>query len=310
MAKKETETAEKTEKKPAAKKPATTTKTAAKTTAKTKKTAEKDAVEETKSAPVATSVKNTAPASEDASELSVEQKLANLYKLQSMLSEIDKIRTLRGELPLEVQDLEDEVAGLQTRIQNFQLDSKDIDNAIGQQRYKITEANTLIAKYKEQLDNVRNNREFDNLSKEIVYQGLEVELAEKKIGEYTAELKKIAEEIEKSKATLLIRQDDLKTKKEELNEIVSETKIQEEQLREKAKSLETTIEPRLLTAFKRIRKSARNGLAVVYIQRGACGGCFNKIPPQRQLDIKLRKKTIVCEHCGRILIDPQLAGVE
>jgi predicted nucleic acid-binding Zn-ribbon protein len=308
MAKKETETAEKTEKKPAAKKTATTTKTAAKTTAKTKKTAEKDAVEETKAAPVKASVKEKA--AENSSELSVEQKLANLYKLQSMLSEIDKIRTLRGELPLEVQDLEDEVAGLQTRIQNFQLDSKDIDTAIGQQRIKITDANALITKYKEQLDNVRNNREFDNLSKEIVYQGLEVELAEKKIGEYTAESKRIAEDIVKCKAILTERQSDLKAKKEELNEIVSETKIQEEQLREKAKKLETTIEPRLLTAFKRIRKSARNGLAVVYIQRGACGGCFNKIPPQRQLDIKLRKKTIVCEHCGRILIDPQLAGVE
>jgi predicted nucleic acid-binding Zn-ribbon protein len=245
-----------------------------------------------------------------ADDLSVEQRLTNLYKLQTMLSEIDKIKTLRGELPLEVQDLEDEVAGLQTRIQNFQLDTKDIDTSIGQQRIKITDSNALVAKYKEQLDNVRNNREFDNLSKEIEFQGLEVELAEKHIREFTAASKAISEEIVKSKALLAERQVDLKSKKEELNEIVSETKIQEEQLREKAKQLETTIEPRLLAAFKRIRKSARNGLAVVYIQRDACGGCFNKIPPQRQLDIKLRKKTIVCEHCGRIMIDPQLAGVE
>jgi len=244
------------------------------------------------------------------SDVSVEQRLINLYNLQTMLTEIDKIKTLRGELPLEVQDLEDEVAGLQTRIQNFQLDSKDIDTATGQQRIKITDSNTLINKYKEQLDNVRNNREFDNLSKEIEFQGLEVELAEKRIREFTAESKAINEEIIKSKALLEERQADLKSKKEELDEIVSETKIQEEQLREKAKQLETTIEPRLLAAFKRIRKSARNGLAVVYIQRDACGGCFNKIPPQRQLDIKLRKKTIVCEHCGRIIIDPQLAGVE
>jgi predicted nucleic acid-binding Zn-ribbon protein len=242
-------------------------------------------------------------------DLSVEQKLSNLYKLQSMLTEIDKIKTLRGELPLEVQDLEDEVAGLQTRIQNFQLDSKDIDTAIGQQRIKITDSTALINKYKEQLDNVRNNREFDNLSKEIEYQGLEVELAEKRIKEFTVESKIVNDEITKSKTNLSERQSDLKSKKEELNEIVSETKIQEEQLREKAKQLESTIEPRLLAAFKRIRKSARNGLAVVYIQRDACGGCFNKIPPQRQLDIKLRKKTIVCEHCGRILVDPQLAGV-
>ena len=245
-----------------------------------------------------------------AEELSVENRLANLYKLQIALSEIDKIKTLRGELPLEVQDLEDEVAGLQTRISNFNLDIKDIDTTIGQQRIKITDSNALINKYKEQLDNVRNNREFDNLSKEIEFQGLEVELAEKRIREFTAESKLINEEITKSKKLLEERQIDLKSKKEELNGIISETKIQEEQLREKAKQLETSIELRLLSAFKRIRKSARNGLAVVYIQRDACGGCFNKIPPQRQLDIKLRKKIIVCEHCGRIMIDPQLAGVE
>jgi predicted nucleic acid-binding Zn-ribbon protein len=242
--------------------------------------------------------------------LPVEQKLANLYKLQTMLSEIDKIKTLRGELPLEVQDLEDEVAGLQTRIQNFQLDTKDIDTAVGQQRIKITDSNALINKYKEQLDNVRNNREFDNLSKEIEFQGLEVELSEKKIKEFTAESKAITEEIVKCKKLLEERQTDLKSKKEELNEIVAETRIQEEQLREKTKQLETTIDPRLLAAFKRIRKNAHNGLAVVYIQRDACGGCFNKIPPQRQLDINLRKKIIVCEHCGRIMIDPRLAGVE
>ena len=243
-------------------------------------------------------------------DLSVEQKLVNLYKLQTALTEIDKIKTLRGELPLEVQDLEDEVAGLQTRIQNYALDIKELDTTVGQQRIKITDSNTLINKYKGQLDNVRNNREFDNLSKEIEFQGLEVELAEKHIREYTAESKMINEEIAKSKKLLEERQADLRSKKEELNSIISETKIQEEQWREKAKQLETTIEPRLLAAFKRIRKSARNGLAVVYIQRDACGGCFNKIPPQRQLDIKLRKKTIVCEHCGRIMIDPQLAGVE
>ena len=270
--------------------------------------------ENVKPAPVAGEQQETPAAGKKekvaAEDLSVEQKLTNLYKLQTTLSEIDKIKTLRGELPLEVQDLEDEVAGLQTRIQNFSLDIKDIDTSVGQQRIKITDSNGLVNKYKTQLDNVRNNREFDNLSKEIEFQGLEVELAEKRIREFTAESKMISEEITKSKKMLEERQIDLKSKKEELNGIVSETKIQEEQLREKAKQLETTIEPRLLAAFKRIRKSARNGLAVVYIQRDACGGCFNKIPPQRQLDIKLRKKTIVCEHCGRIMIDPQLAGVE
>ncbi|MDR1631684.1 MAG: C4-type zinc ribbon domain-containing protein [Dysgonamonadaceae bacterium] len=278
------------------------------TTAKAKKGASVEQINEVQ--PKVDQEVNTDKSVAADSDLSVEQKLVNLYKLQSMLTEIDKIKTLRGELPLEVQDLEDEVAGLQTRIQNFQLDSKDIDTTIGQQRIKITDSNSLISKYKEQLDNVRNNREFDSLSKEIEFQGLEVELAEKHIREYTAEAKMITEEIAKSKTLLEERQADLKSKKEELDEIVSETKIQEEQLREKAKQLETTIEPRLLAAFKRIRKSARNGLAVVYIQRDACGGCFNKIPPQRQLDIKLRKKTIVCEHCGRIIIDPQLAGAE
>jgi predicted nucleic acid-binding Zn-ribbon protein len=268
----------------------------------------KDEFAEREEAPVAKKVKNAEKG--ESGDLSVEQRLTNLYNLQLMLSEIDKIKTLRGELPYEVQDLEDEVAGLQTRIQNFQLDAKDLDTAIGQQRIKITDANSLVAKYKTQIDNVRNNREFDNLSKEIEYQGLEIELAEKRIREFSHEAKIVATEIEKCKHLYEERKSDLKSKKDELDEIISETKIQEEQMREKAKQLETTIEPRLLAAFKRIRKSARNGLAVVYIQRDACGGCFNKIPPQRQLDIKLRKKTIVCEHCGRIIIDPALAGIE
>ena len=282
--------------------------------AKVKETAEEKAKKKSEEAIVEkVDVKNTPEkggATSTDKELSVEQKLAALYRLQSMSSEIDKIKTLRGELPLEVQDLEDEITGLQTRIQNFQLDGKDIDTSIGQQRIKITDSTTLVEKYKQQLDNVRNNREFDNLSKEIEYQGLEVELAEKRIKEFSLEAKTVAEDIEKSKTLLAERQIDLKSKKDELDEIISETKIQEEQLREKAKQIETTIETRLLAAFKRIRKSARNGLAIVYIQRDACGGCFNKIPPQRQLDIKLRKKIIVCEHCGRIMIDPQLAGME
>ncbi|KAA6300724.1 MAG: hypothetical protein EZS26_003125 [Candidatus Ordinivivax streblomastigis] len=246
----------------------------------------------------------------ETTDLSIEQKLKNLYSLQLMLSEIDKIKTLRGELPYEVQDLEDEVAGLQTRIHNFQADLKELESTVGQQRIKITDSTNLVEKYKTQLDNVRNNREFDSLSKEIEYQGLEIELAEKRIREFTADVKLLTEEIQKCKTFYDDRKIDLKSKKEELTEIVSETKIQEEQLREKAKQLEATIEPRLLASFKRIRKSARNGLGIVTIQRDACGGCFNKIPPQRQMDIKLRKKTIVCEHCGRILIDSELAGVE
>ncbi|GHT29333.1 hypothetical protein AGMMS49574_05800 [Bacteroidia bacterium] len=243
-------------------------------------------------------------------EYTVEDKLSTLYQLQSMLTEIDKIKTLRGELPLEVQDLEDEIAGLETRLNNYQTEIKDYDASVVAQKNKIVEATGLIERYKGQLDNVRNNREFDNLSKEIEFQGLEIEFAEKKIREYGDASAAKKEEITTLAENLDGRKADLVQKRGELEEIVSETKQEEEKLREKAKKLEATVEPRLLTAFKRIRKGARNGLAIVYIQRGACGGCFNKIPPQKQMDIKLRKKVIVCEYCGRILIDPELAGVE
>lgn len=243
-------------------------------------------------------------------EITVEEKLSTLYQLQTMMTDIDKIKTLRGELPLEVQDLEDEVAGLETRLQNYQTEIKDFDNAVVEQKHRITESTGLIERYKAQLDNVRNNREFDNLSKEIEFQGLEIEFSEKKIREFSesgnqkkGEIAELADRLEGRKA-------DLVQKQGELEQIISETKQDEEKLREKAKKLELNIEPRLLTAFKRIRKGARNGLAVVYIQRDSCGGCFNKIPPQKQMDIKMRKKVIVCEYCGRIMIDPELAGVD
>ncbi|MDO4756522.1 MAG: C4-type zinc ribbon domain-containing protein [Parabacteroides sp.] len=243
-------------------------------------------------------------------EITVEEKLYTLYQLQTMMTEIDKIKTLRGELPLEVQDLEDEIAGLETRLQNYQSEIKDFENAVVEQKHKITESTGLIEKYKTQLDNVRNNREFDNLSKEIEFQGLEIEFSEKKIREYNEAVNRKNTEIAELTEKLEGRKADLVLKKSELEQIISETKQDEERLRDKAKKLEAMIEPRLLTAFKRIRKGARNGLAVVYVQRGACGGCFNKIPPQKQLDIKLRKKIIVCEYCGRIMIDPDLAGIE
>ena len=245
----------------------------------------------------------------DPSEMSVEQKLKALYQLQTMLSEIDKIKTLRGELPLEVQDLEDEVAGLSTRIEKIQNDIADLKANVATKRIEIETAKASIEKYKAQQDNVRNNREYDVLSKEIEFQSLEVELCEKRIREALAAEKAKNEEIERSTEALEERQKDLEAKKAELEEIVSETKQEEEKLREKAKVLETTIEPRLLQAFKRIRKNSRNGLGVVYVQRDACGGCFNKIPPQKQLDIRSRKKIIVCEYCGRIMVDPELAGV-
>lgn len=243
-------------------------------------------------------------------EYTVEEKLSTLYQLQTMMTEIDKIKTLRGELPLEVQDLEDEIVGMETRLYNYQADVKDFGSAVTGQKNKITDSTALIEKYKSQLDNVRNNREFDNLSKEIEFQGLEIEFSEKKIREFTEAVARKNEEIAQLAEVLDGRKADLVQKTGELEEIVSETKQEEEKLREKAKKLEAIIEPRLLTAFKRIRKGARNGLAVVYIQRDACGGCFNKIPPQKQMDIKLRKKIIVCEYCGRIMIDPDLAGVK
>jgi predicted nucleic acid-binding Zn-ribbon protein len=243
-------------------------------------------------------------------EITVEEKLSTLYQLQTIMSEIDKIKTLRGELPLEVQDLEDEIAGLETRLVNYQTEVQDIEGAIAAQNNKITESTGLIEKYKGQLDNVRNNREFDNLSKEIEFQGLEIEFSEKKIREYGEAINKKKQEIVEISEKIEGRKADLAQKQSELEQIISETKQDEERLREKVKKLEANVEPRLLTAFKRIRKGARNGLAVVCVQRGACGGCFNKIPPQKQLDIKLHKKIIVCEYCGRIMIDPEMAGVE
>ncbi len=242
-------------------------------------------------------------------ELTVEQKLKALYQLQEMLSEIDKIKTLRGELPLEVQDLEDEVTGLKTRIEKLKNDVEELKASVAAKRIEIESAKALVEKYRAQQENVRNNREFDFLSKEIEFQSLEMELCEKRIKEFTAEEKIKAEEVEKSILALEEREKDLQEKKSELNEIVSETKQEEEKLRDKTKTLETAIEPRLLQSFKRIRKNSRNGLGIVYVQRDACGGCFNKIPPQRQLDIRSRKKIIVCEYCGRIMIDPELAGV-
>ena len=249
-------------------------------------------------------------AKKDPNELTVEQKLKTLFQLQTMLSEIDKIKTLRGELPLEVQDLEDEIAGLSTRIDKIKAEVSELKAAIAGKRVEIEAAKASVEKYKSQQDNVRNNREYDFLTKEIEFQTLEIELCEKRIKEFTAEEQEKSEEVAKSTAALEERQKDLDQKKSELDEIISETKQEEEKFRDKAKDLETKIEPRLLQSFKRIRKNSRNGLGVVYVQRDACGGCFNKIPPQRQLDIRSRKKVIVCEYCGRIMIDPELAGVE
>ena len=246
----------------------------------------------------------------DPVEMTVEEKLKNLYQLQTMLSEIDKIKTLRGELPLEVQDLEDEIEGLTTRIEKIQNEIVELKREIADRRGSIETSTQAIARYKEQMDNVRNNREYDSLNKEIEYQELDVELNKKKIREAEEAVHQKEEEVQRSSSQVTERRTDLDIKKSELDEIISETKAEEEKLRERSKNLELTIEPRLLAAFKRIRRNSRNGLGIVYVQRDACGGCFNKIPPQRQLDIRMRKKIIVCEYCGRIMIDPELAGVE
>lgn len=241
--------------------------------------------------------------------ISVEERLKTLYELQTILSEIDRIKTIRGELPLEVKDLEDNIEGLKTRIANYQANIEELNRKLAGEKEKINEAHALIARYNEQIDNVRNNREFDILSKEKEFQELEIELAEKHINEYNRSIEQRNADIEATKESLADREHILTEKRAELEEIVSETRQDEEKLREKALSLEPKIDPRTLQAFKRIRKNARNGLGVVYIQRNACGGCFNRIPPQKQLEIKMHKKIIVCEYCGRILVDPQLAGV-
>ncbi len=244
--------------------------------------------------------------SAEAVELTVEDKLKYIYDLQRFHSEIDKIKTLRGELPLEVQDLEDEIAGLETRINKLKDEVKEFEQNVTSKKNEITEAQALIKKYQDQQSNVRNNREYDSLSKEIEFQTLEIELCEKRIKEFNAKIKEKNELIEESEKVLKERSDDLSNKQNELDAIVAETRKEEEVLGNKVSDLEGRIEERLLSAYKRIRKNARNGLAVVTVQRDSCGGCFNKIPPQRQLDIRSRKKIIVCEYCGRILVDPDM----
>lgn len=246
----------------------------------------------------------------EVAEMTVEQKLSALYKLQTLLSKIDEIKALRGELPLEVQDLEDEIEGLRTRNGKIIDEIEMHKHNIAAQRAGIDKAQTSIDKYKEQIDNVRNNREYDNLSKEIEYQTLEIELSQKKIGQATERIAELQQDVEVNNAQIDEKSQNLEQKKSELDTIVAETKAQEEELRAKAIEVEETIDPRLLKSFMRIRKNSRNGLGIVYVQRDSCGGCFNKIPPQRQIDIRMRKKIIVCEYCGRILIDPELAGVE
>ena len=249
-------------------------------------------------------------AKKDPTDLSVEEKLKTLYQLQTTLSAIDEKKALRGELPLEVQDLEDDIAGLNTRVEKIKGEIEDFQQAVSQKKAEINEAQASVERYKKQLDDVKNNREYDTLTKEIEFQTLEIELCNKKIREAGIKVEERQNDLKHTEELIADRRQALEEKKNELDEIIDETRAEEERLKEKAKDLEIKIEPRLLTSFKRIRKNARNGLCIVYVQRDACGGCFNKIPPQRQLDIKMHKKIIVCEYCGRIMIDPELAGVK
>ncbi|SEN15753.1 hypothetical protein SAMN05192574_102620 [Mucilaginibacter gossypiicola] len=240
-------------------------------------------------------------------EQTVEQKLKALYELQTIHTKIDRIRQVRGELPMEVADLEDDVAGLETRIQKIKGELDDVEDDIVTRKNLIKEAQANIKKYEGQLNEVKNNREYDAISKEIEIQGLDIQVSEKKIREYGFEITNKTQVYEKALADLEARQSDLDAKKEELGTITAETEKEETELNAQAAKATQNIEERLLTAYTRLRQNAKNGLAVVTIQRDSCSGCFNQIPPQRQSDIRQRKKIIVCEHCGRILVDELMA---
>ena len=238
---------------------------------------------------------------------SVEGKLKSLYQLQLIDSKIDRLRTVRGELPLEVSDLEDTVLGLETRLKNVELEVSELDTTLNEKKQAIKDFQANIKKYEQQQGKVRNNREYDAITKEIEFQNLEIQLAEKRIKEAKANIALKSELLEKSKIDFEERSKDLKAKKGELDEIIAETEKEEKELMKESESASASIEERLLNAYKRIRSNSRNGLAVVAVERDACGGCYNKIPPQRQLDIRLNKKIIVCEHCGRILVPKVVA---
>ena len=243
-------------------------------------------------------------------ERSVEDRLKALYQLQSYLSEIDRIRTLRGELPHEVKDLEDEIERYRVRIQKFQDEIAQSKEFVVKKKNDITMRRDKIARYEDQINNVRNNREYAFLEKEKEFENLEIELAEKNITEALELQINKNQEIANAQEELADNEHSLEEKRKELQQIVSETKQDEENILIKAKELETQVDPRTLQAFRRIRKNAHNGLGIVTVQRNACGGCFNRIPAQRQLEIKMHKKVIVCEYCGRILVDGALVGIQ
>ncbi len=237
------------------------------------------------------------------SDLSMEYKLHLLYKLQQTDSQIDQIHLLRGELPLEVQDLEDDILGLSTRTENLQMEIKEIEKTVSQKKIDLENSKALIEKYTAQQNNVKNNREFDSLSKEIEFQGYETQLSEKRIKESALTLAERKQVYAETLKALEERKLDLENKKKELESIVSETAKEEKELDKYSEEIQSQIDARLLAAYKKVRSNARNGLAVVTVRRDACSGCFNKIPPQRQMDIASSKKIIVCEYCGRILVN-------
>jgi len=240
---------------------------------------------------------------------SVEIKLVSLFKLQQIESEIDRLRTYRGELPMEVRDLEDELAGMETRLERQNEELSQIKRLIAEKEAGLKEAQMHKGKYEEQLKGIRNSREFDALSKEIEIQSLEIQIAEKKIKELSVQKEMRSTEILTLTEQLGDRRHDLDKKRTELDGIVAETEEAEQKLTKEAEKASKKIETRLLGAYQRIRGNARNGLAVVSVQRDACGGCFNHIPPQVQMDIRLRKKITVCEHCGRILVDSDMEAM-
>ena len=236
---------------------------------------------------------------------SVEEKLKALYQLQLIDSEVDRIRTVRGELPLEIEDLQDSIEAYSKRKEKV-VQEIDSENEIKTKNTnQIAESNELIKKYKKQLENIKNNREFVSLTKEIEFQTLEIELSEKKIKNSEANLLHHTEKLNSLNDDLNVRKDELDKKSGELDEIIKETEKEEEALLKKSQKAKKVIDDRLLAYYEKIRSNVANGLAVVSIERDACGGCFNRIPPQRQLDVKLHKKIITCEHCGRILIDEE-----
>ena len=237
---------------------------------------------------------------------SVEEKLRSLYKLQKIDTKIDEIQILKGELPMEVKDLEDELAGLKTRIGKIEDELKEMDQNIQNRKNGNKESESLIKKYQKQQNNVKNNREFDALSKEIELQKLDIQLGDKRIKEAADEMNAKAEYLEASKKAIKEKEKNLKQKKDELERIIEETDAEEKTLIRKSKEQQSKIEERLLSAYHRIRNSYKNGLSVVTVQRDACGGCYNAIPPQTQVEIRQHKKIIVCEHCGRILVDEAL----